>query len=107
MAFGTGTHETTIDQMYRLWRDYLFKSNPSTDEERRIRLDDLEMRPDIQEKVMELWHNITNENLKDSADIAGYWNEFYQMFGFEFENVDYSADVDAQVQIPSLVSAEN
>ncbi len=103
----TGTHETTIDQMYRLWRDYLFKSNPSTDEERRIRLDDLEMRPDIQEKVMELWHNITNENLKDSADIAGYWNEFYQMFGFEFENVDYSADVDAEVQIPSLVSAEN
>lgn len=88
-----GTHENTIEQMVRLWSDYLLSDNPKTDIPRRIRLDDLEMRADIQSRVFEYWKKITNGNLEEYADIKGYWKDFYQLFGFEYENVDYDMDV--------------
>lgn len=97
-----GTHENTIQQMYRLWNEYLLKEEPATDIPNRIRIDDLEMRQDVQDKVIEYWNLITDENLEDYADIAGYWKEFYQMFGFEYENIDYEQDVEADRQIPSM-----
>lgn len=98
----TGTHENTIEQMYRLWNEYLLKEEPATDIPNRIRLDDLEMRPDIQEKVIEYWNLITDENLEEYADIAGYWKDFYQMFGFEHEVIDYEQDIEADRKIPSM-----
>lgn len=97
-----GTHENTIEQMYRLWNEYLLKDEPATDIPNRIRLDDLEMRADVQEKVIEYWNKITDENLEEYADISGYWKDFYQMFGFEHENIDYEQDVTADRQIPSI-----
>lgn len=88
----TGTHENTIEQMYRLWSDYLLSDNPKTDIPHRIRLDNLEMRKDIQARVFEYWDKVTTDNLEEYADIQGYWKDFYQLFGFEFENVDYELD---------------
>lgn len=101
-----GTHENTIEQMYRLWNEYLLKDEPATDIPNRIRLDDLEMRADVQEKVIEYWNKITDENLEEYADISGYWKDFYQMFGFEHENIDYEQDVTADRQIPSISAEE-
>lgn len=97
-----GIHETTIEQMYRLWNDYLLTSNPVTDIPNRIRLDDLEMRPDIQQNVLDCWNHITNETLEQYADIQGYWQEFYQLFGFKYENINYDLDTAADRIIPSI-----
>ena len=65
-----------------------------TDENGFIRMDDWEMADDIQEAVAKNWDAVTSENVKELADIDGYWDEFYNMFGFKIDGVDYSADVD-------------
>lgn len=98
----TNTHENTIQQMYRLFHDHLSTSAPVTDIPCRIRLDDLEMRPDIQQAVLSDWNKVTDETLEAYADIKGYWKDFYQLFGFEYEGVDYGVDVPADKDIPSL-----
>lgn len=98
----TGTHEDTVQQMHRLWKDYLDVEQPLTDIPKRIRLDDLEMRADIQDKVYEYWNRIIDDNLEQYADIPGYWDDFYHLFGFGFDNVDYDMDVEVDMGIPSL-----
>ena len=60
----------------------------------RIRLDDYEMQDHIQHKVMELWDQINTDNVNELADLTGYWEDFYHMFGFRYENIDYSKDVE-------------
>lgn len=87
-------HEGCIEQINRLFHEKLFHEQPILDEENRIRLDDLELRPDVQEEVMKSWDHVNTENLTELADIAGYWEDFYHMFGFHFDNVDYSKDVE-------------
>ena len=57
-------------------------------------MDDWEMRDDVQAVVAEHWDTVNNDNVKDIADIDGYWEDFYNMFGFKIDGVDYSADVD-------------
>ena len=59
-----------------------------------IRLDDWEMREDVQQAVMDIWPQVTTENLKELADTEGYHADFYRMFGFGIDGVDYTADVD-------------
>ena len=86
-------HEGCIEQADRLFREKLYKGNAVTDEENRIRLDDYEMRPDVQEETMKRWNLINSDNLSEYADLKGYWDDFYHMFGFGYENIDYSAEV--------------
>ncbi len=97
-----GLHEGCIEQMHRLFSDKLFGGNIETDSEGQLRLDDLEMRPEVQSEVGNIWENISNENIDSLADIDGYWNDFYELFGFGFDNVDYDADVETDVKIPSI-----
>lgn len=98
-----GTHEGCIEQIYRLYTDYLYAANPQArDEENRIRIDDLEMQSDVQQKVMQLWPQVTSENLAQLTDIKGYCDDFYHLFGFGFDDVNYEADVDSAVKISSL-----
>ncbi len=87
-------HEGCIEQMVRMFTEKLFVEEPVTDEKGQLRLDDWEMREDVQKEVMELWGQITTENIREIADVDGYWEDFYHMFGFGFDNVDYSADVE-------------
>jgi enoyl-[acyl-carrier protein] reductase/trans-2-enoyl-CoA reductase (NAD+) len=89
-----GNHEGCIEQMGRLFHDKLTPSQVIVDEENRIRLDDYEMQEDIQAKVMEIWDLINTENVNELADLTGYWEDFYHMFGFHFDNIDYSSDVE-------------
>ena len=89
-----GNHEGCIEQMGRLFQDKLKPSGIVTDTENRIRLDDYEMQEDVQSKVMELWSRINTDNVTKLADLDGYWEDFYHMFGFRFENIDYSKDVE-------------
>ncbi len=87
-----GIHEGCIEQMDRLFKDKLYTDNVELDREGQIRMDDWEMRADVQEKVKEIWDN--DDTFMDVADIDGYWEDFYHMFGFKYDNVDYTADVD-------------
>lgn len=87
-----GNHEGCIEQMYRLF-EKLSDGRPEVDEEGRIRMDDWEMLPEIQREVSAIWDNLTAENFKQNTDLDGYWRDFYALFGFGIDGVDYSADV--------------
>lgn len=86
-----GKHEGCIEQMQRLFMDKL--PNKKIDSEGFLRLDDWELEEDVQKEIATLWSQVTTENIGTLGDIEGYWEDFYNMFGFHFDNVDYSADV--------------
>ncbi len=88
-----GTHEGCIEQMQRLFAE-ISSGKLNLDSEGRIRMDDLEMSPEVQEKVSKIWNSINQENFKSCADIDGYWKDFYELFGFGVDGVDYTADVE-------------
>ncbi|MFF7708567.1 enoyl-ACP reductase FabV [Pseudomonas sp. NPDC007930] len=91
-----GLHEGTIDQLNRLFRDRLYRDDGQageSDSEGRLRLDDWELRDDVQGECQALWPQVTTENLFAITDYAGYKHEFLKLFGFERKDVDYDADV--------------
>ena len=93
-----GIHEGCIEQLNRLLQEKLSGDSPMTDETGMIRLDDWELREDVQSEVMNRWNQVTTENVMELADIKGYWEDFYHMFGFGFDTVDYSKDVDPIIE---------
>lgn len=98
-----GIHEGCIEQIQRLFQDRLYSgSEVPTDEKGRIRIDDWEMREDVQAKVAELWKEATTETLPAIGDLAGYRNDFLNLFGFEFAGVDYKAEANEIVNIESI-----
>ncbi|PAW69671.1 MAG: trans-2-enoyl-CoA reductase [Verrucomicrobiia bacterium Tous-C5FEB] len=97
-----GTHEDCIEQMDRLFRDRLYNSNPQPDEAGRIRIDDWEMAPAVQKLVDQRWTEVNTDNLREIADFDGYQASFLKLFGFGLNGVDYTADVDTAVKVPSL-----
>ena len=97
-----GTHEDTIEQMDRLFRDRLYSGNPQSDEAGRIRIDDWEMNPSVQALVGERWQQVNTENFLSMADFAGYQSSFLRLFGFGLDGVDYEADTNTAVSVPSL-----
>ncbi len=98
-----GIHEGCIEQIQRLYQQRLYTGNPiPTDEKGRIRIDDWEMRPDVQEKVTQLWSQVTTETLPEIGDLEGYRKDFYHLFGFDFEGVDYLADTNEMVAVSSI-----
>ena len=98
-----GTHEGCIEQLYRLFTECLYSDSPRTDEEGRLRVDELEMDPEVQAAVAAAWSEISTENLISSTDFKGYKQDFLNLFGFELDGVDYQAEVDPQVEISNLV----
>tara|TARA_Y100001001_G_scaffold106295_1_gene104171 strand:- start:6083 stop:7279 length:1197 start_codon:yes stop_codon:yes gene_type:complete len=89
-----GLHEGTIDQLNRLFGERLYGGEATTDDVGRLRLDDWELRDDVQQACKDLWPQVTSDNLFDITDYAGYKHEFLKLFGFERDDVDYDADVD-------------
>lgn len=89
-----GLHEGCIEQMHRLFKR-LYEDKPTpVDEQGRIRVDDWEMRPEIQRTVAEIWPNVTTDNLSEITDIAGYRSEFLKLFGFGLPGVDYEKEAE-------------
>lgn len=100
-----GVHEGCIEQIQRLFSERLYTgAEVPTDEKGRIRIDDWEMRSDIQDKVKALWSTATTENLPEIGDLAGYKQDFLNLFGFGFEGVDYNAEANEMTLIPSIVN---
>lgn len=97
-----GLHEGCIEQIHRLFRDRLCRASVPVDSEGLIRIDDLEMRADVQAEVRAIWETIEDESVHGASDIEGYWQDFYEMFGFRVAGVDYSEDIQIDVKIPSL-----
>lgn len=97
-----GLHEGCIEQVQRLMADRLYSDDPQLDEAGRIRVDDWEMRDDIQAAVEESWSKVSNENFGELADYAGYQEEFLKLFGFGLAGVDYDAETDTAIAPPSL-----
>jgi enoyl-[acyl-carrier protein] reductase/trans-2-enoyl-CoA reductase (NAD+) len=98
-----GIHENCIEQMWRLYSDRLYGGSAvAVDSANRIRIDDWEMREDVQQEVLALWQQVNSENLVAISDIAGYRTDFYKLFGFNVAGVDYAAAVDVEVKIPSM-----
>lgn len=96
-----GIHEGCIEQIYRMFSQKLYKSDasqPDTDEENRLRLDDWELRDDIQQHCRDLWPKVTSENLSELTDYQEYKAEFLKLFGFGIETIDYDADVNPNVE---------
>nr|WP_163502020.1 enoyl-ACP reductase FabV [Halomonas socia] len=92
-----GLHEGTIDQLNRLFGEQLYSSRGgdfATDEAGRLRLDDWELRDDVQQACKDLWPQVTSDNLFEITDYAGYKHEFLKLFGFERDDVDYDVDAD-------------
>ena len=96
-------HEGCIEQIQRLYSQRLFSGGAiPTDENGRIRIDDWEMRDDIQDQIAHLWQEATTETLPASGDLAGYKSDFLNLFGFGFDGVDYDLDQNEMVAIPSI-----
>lgn len=94
-----GIHEGCMEQVFRLFSTKLYNDNQAVelDDKNRLRLDDWELRDDIQQACRDIWPQVTSDNLFDLTDYAGYKKEFLQLFGFEVDGVDYDADVSPEV----------
>jgi len=97
-----GLQEGCIEQIYRLYKERLYLDDIPKDSEGRIRIDDWEMRTDVQEEVAKLWEAATTETLPKIGDLEGYKDEFFNLFGFNFDGVDYDKETDEMVMIPGL-----
>jgi len=98
-----GIHEGCIEQIQRLFNERLYTGHSiPTDEKGRIRIDDLEMRDDVQNKVAELWLKADTESLPKIGDLNGYKSDFLNLFGFDFKDTDYLEDVNEIVDFDGL-----
>ena len=99
-----GIHEGCIEQMQRLYKERLYNSSGTIplDDKGRIRIDDLEMRDDVQHQIDKLWAIATTESLPEIGDLDGYRNEFHHLFGFGYQGVNYEEDTNEIVLIPSI-----
>jgi enoyl-[acyl-carrier protein] reductase / trans-2-enoyl-CoA reductase (NAD+) len=99
-----GIHEGCIEQMQRLFADRLYNGGSiPADDKNRIRVDDWEMRDDVQSEVAKLWEQATTETLPAIGDLAGYKADFLNLFGFAVAGIDYAADANENVSMPGLV----
>ncbi len=98
-----GVHEGCIEQIQRLYSQRLFTGKDvPTDSNGRIRIDDWEMRDDIQAKVSDLWSKARTESMAEIGDLEGYKQDFLNLFGFGFKGVDYNADTNEMIEVSSI-----
>lgn len=95
-----GTHEGCIEQLYRLFTECLYTSDPRLDSANRLRVDEKELDPAVQDQVEAIWPEVTEENLLEITDYKGHHAEFLKLFGFGLDGVDYEADVSPLVDLP-------
>jgi len=90
-----GTHEGCIEQIQRLFATQMYNGSAlNFDDAGRVRVDDWEMRPEIQAEVKRIWPQVTTETLNALTDIASYRADFLKLFGFGLAGIDYDAEVE-------------
>ena len=99
-----GVNESIVQQIYRLYSDHLCgKALAESNDDIRIRIDDLELRPDVQEEIQKIWEKIDTDNLDQLSGFRDYKREFLRLFGFGYDNVDYKARVEAHCEDPDTI----
>lgn len=87
-------HEDCIHHIHRLMREHLYAGHaPTLDPVGRLRVDDWELRQDVQAEVKRRWALVDTDNLMQLSDLAGFRRDFLRIFGFEADGVDYEADI--------------
>lgn len=89
-----GLHEGCMEQVQRLFATGLYGTTAEIDDSNRFRMDDWELKDEVQNACREIWPEVTSENLFDITDYQLYKDEFLKLFGFGIESIDYEADVD-------------
>lgn len=98
-----GLHEGCIEQINRLFRSQLYNNKVAElDDEARIRMDDWELKDEVQDSIKELGPGVTSENIFELTDYQGYKDEFLKLFGFGIAGIDYEADVDSLVDFEPI-----
>jgi enoyl-[acyl-carrier protein] reductase/trans-2-enoyl-CoA reductase (NAD+) len=92
-------HEGTIEQMYRLFSQRLYGADLQLDDKGRIRMDDWELREDVQSAVDQLWPQVTSDNVRELGDLDGYNRDFLGIHGFGRDDIDYEADIDTELAL--------
>lgn len=78
-----GLHEGCHEQMSRLFRERLCAGGPlPVDAQGRVRVDDWELRPDVQAEVADILSRVTPENLAELADTDGCRSDLMALYGF-------------------------
>ena len=96
-----GTNEDPIAQMGRLFTEHLGPDlSPTLDAERRIRLDDRELRADVTAEIIERWGQINTDNFREISDYDGLQHNFRNLFGFDVDGVDYDEAVEVELNLP-------
>ncbi len=88
--------ETILEHKHRLFKDMVYGDKRILDEEGRIRIDHLEMEPHIQEEALGIMHNLSDKEILDYEGTKLFLKEFYQINGFDIENIDYDKEVDLE-----------
>ncbi|MCC5463894.1 enoyl-ACP reductase FabV [Pelosinus baikalensis] len=99
-----GLDENCIEQMYRLLASRLYDTEKLPNGEHLIRIDDYEMQDDVQAEVSALWEKVCIGEIDIIPDLEKYREEFFKLFGFGFDDVDYEEDVREDVPIVSIKS---
>lgn len=97
-----GLHEGCIEQIQRLFSERLYTPECAVDEAGRIRIDDWEMRDEIQSAVDTAWKTIETETIDSLSDFKGYKEEFLKLFGFGLDGVDYEAETNSLMSPASI-----
>ena len=105
-----GSHEGAIQQIHRLFAARLYTGEEiPTDDDGRVRIDDWEMDPEVQQAVERRFAAFGGgdnaDRVAELADLEGYRGDFLRLFGFGLPGVDYAADADPAVAIPSIPAA--
>ena len=101
-----GIHEGCIEQIQRLFATKLYNDSvPDTDDKNRLRLDDWELRDEVQKTCGEIWSQLNDDKIYELTDYQGYKTEFLRLFGFGLNGVDYDADVSAEADFDVITLA--
>lgn len=96
-----GINEDPIAQMGRLFTEHIGPGlSPMLDAERRIRLDDRELRADVTAEIIERWSEINTDNFREISDYDGLQHRFRNLFGFDVNGVNYDEAVEIEVNLP-------
>lgn len=99
---GKNLNEGSIEQIYRLYSE-IADGNTVVDHKGRIRIDDREMREDVQKEIAKLWEKITTENVQQITNINIFREDFFKLFGFGYEGINYEKDTETNIEILNLV----
>ena len=98
-----GTYEGVVEQITALFNENLFGESPRFDDGGHLFQNYKELEDDVQARVQKVWDTVDTDTIDELTDYVGYHQEFLHLFGFDFDNVDYDAEQNPEVEIQNLV----